>query len=284
MSNKKYTGIDNLKELQKRDVKKIRKKKFIIDSIIDSTIDTIKDEIKLLVEQFYPSAELDYYIEIYQAGSQKYIQFYIYTKGGDWDDDVCINITFNPYNKSIYISDLSKCLINGRKNLTNVIQIGHRLNYKFIELLDAATINYNHSVNEKYNCSFSLSIYNLLLKGRRWYNKYGFKGKNHEQEKYEINEIRNRLFVSNIIDYSQNGKSDSKLVNYLLEFVYNTLPNYYNINIYKKTKNVFKDLENIRKTLSTDYDKNIFFCGLKDLIVLFRNNINYEYKLIYKIR
>ena len=132
------------------------------------------------------------------------------------------------------ISELNKCILNGRKNLTNALQIAYKLKYKYITLIDASNIRYNHSETD-YNCSISLKMYNILLKGKSWYNKYGLYSDTHDFEQEEIKRIRNTMFYMVIWEFS--GYDN---------YVYNSymrLIDYFQISIYKSTKNYFKELE-----------------------------------------
>ena len=53
----------------------------------------------------------------------------------------------------------------------------------------------------------------------------------------------------------------------------------FNINIYKLTKNVFKDINKIKKNLGSNEEKDKFYCALSELLKLFENRIDYNFKL-----
>ena len=59
---------------------------------------------------------------------------------------------------------------------------------------------------------------------------------------------------------------------------------YFKIDIYKLTKNVFKDIEKLRKKLKTDEQKDNFYCALSELVNLFKDNIQYNYTLKLKVK
>ena len=63
-----------------------------------------------------------------------------------------------------------------------------------------------------------------------------------------------------------------------------TLTDNLSINIEKKTKNVFKDLEKKRNSLSTNIEKDNFYCSLNPILELLNNTILYDYNLRYYIR
>ena len=281
MPTKKYSGIN--KKYKTRKHLETSENLNNINSI--SSIEKIKNTriekyLKDIIEDFFPKSKVTFYTYSFKIKKDKYITFYIYDKRykeGDFVEDFgCITLSFNHKKKILLIDELHKCILNGRKSLTNAIQIAYRLKYKYINLTDASTIHYLHSKSNK-NCSMPLKIYNILLKGYSWYNKYGFYSDTHEIEQIEINRIRNTDF--NMIIYEFCNYDD-----YEYNMIINSFNDYFDINIYKLTKNVFKDIEKIRKKLKTTNQKDNFYCSLSELVNLFKNNINYNYNLKLKVK
>ncbi len=281
MPTKKFTGIN----------KKYKTKKNL-SSDSDSNSNNSNNSLKKIkttriqkylqdiIEEYFPKTKVNFYTYSFKNRKDKYITFYIYDKKykeGDFIEDFnCITMSFNHKKKILSIDELRKCVINGRKSLTNAIQIAHRLNYKYINLTDASYINYLHSESNT-NCSVSLKYYNILLKGYSWYNKYGFYSDTHEQEQIEINRIRNSYFYMIIYEFCQ--YDDDKYNLFIKKLNY-----YLKLNIYKKTKNVFKDIEKIRKNLKTVYQKDEFYCYLSYLVNFFSKYLSYNYNLKLKVQ
>lgn len=280
MPLKKYTGINkkSYKSNSSSDSsssnnyngKKTKKKKDI----------RLEKYLQDIIEEFFPKTKVNFYTYSFKNKKDKNIVFYIYDKRykeGDFIEDFnCITLGFNHKKKILNIDELHKCVLNGRKSLTNAIQIAYKLNYKYINLTDASFINYNHSESNS-NCSVSLKYYNILLKGYSWYNKYGFYSDTHEQEQIEIDRIRNSYFYMIIYEFCE---YDDDKYNIFMK----TLNYYLKINIYKKTKNVFKDIEKIRKKLKTAYQKDDFYCYLSELVDFFSKYLSYNYNLKLKVK
>ena len=256
MRSKKHTGLNTISNtFSKKQTTSIRITKYLTS----------------IVNKFFPTTQINY--DVRELGKGKYIQFYLWKDGNH-----CITILFNHTNKTIKLIELDTCNhpFNGRKSLTNVIQIAHKLNYKYIELIDVARIQHINSKTKK-DCNLSLKIYNILLNGQSWYNKYGFLSKSHKHEQEQINTIRNTPFNNVLYQFSNYNMS-------IYSKMRDTLTDNLSINIGKKTKNVFKDLEKKRNSLSTNIEKDNFFCTLNPILELLNNNILYDYNLRYYIK
>ena len=282
MAKKKYTGVNKTKKKSSININ-LSNENSCSDSSIKSkkqkrkNIKFIREEKYLsdIIEEYYPKTKVKYYTYRFKHKKDEYITFYIYDKiykDGDCIEDFnCITLSFNTKKKILSIDELNKCVINGRKSLTTAIKMAHRLKYKEIHLTDASLIRY-HNTKTKENCSFSLKLYNILLKGQSWYNKYGFYSDTHDIEQIEIQKIRNDYFHMVIYRLCN---MNNEYYNYIINnFIYN-----FDINIYKLTKNVFKDINKIKKNLDTDEEKNNFYCALSELLKLFKNRINYNSQL-----
>ena len=281
MPTKKYTGVNKTKK--RSGLNNISNENSSSDNLLKSkkskrkNIKFIREEKYLsdIIDEYYSKSKVKYYKYRFKHKQDEYITFYIYDKRykeGDFIEDFsCITLSFNTKKKILKIDELNKCVINGRKSLTNAIKMAHRLKYKEIHLTDASLIQY-HDTKTKENCSFSLKLYNILLKGQSWYNKYGFYSDTHEIEQIEIEKIRNDYF--HMIIYQLCNFNDS-YYNYII----NNFINYFDINIHKLTKNVFKDINKIKKNLNTDEEKDRFYCALSELLKLFKNRINYNTQL-----
>ena len=249
---------------KKKKIKYIREEKYLSD----------------IIEKYYPKTKVKFYMYRFKNKKDKFITFYIYDKKykeGDFIEDFnCITLSFNHKKKILIIDELNKCVINGRKNLTNAIKMAYHLNYKEIHLTDASHIRHYNNKTKK-NCSISLKMYNILLKGKSWYNKYGFFSDTHEMEQGEIQRIRNEDFhivIHELCDFND------QYYNYIIQ----NFMNNFDINIYKLTKNVFKDINKIKNNLETNEEKDNFYCYLKDLLELFSNKIYYNVNLKMKIK
>lgn len=266
-SNSNNFMNENLTKNEKKERKKI---KFIREEKYLSEI----------IEKYYPKTKVNYYKYRFKNKKDNYITFYIYDnkyKDGDYIEDFnCITLSFNTKKKILSIDEINKCVINGRKSLTNAIKMAHHLKYKEIHLTDASHINYINT-KTKQNCSFSLKLYNILLKGQSWYNKYGFFSDTHEIEQIEIQKIRNDYFY--MVIYQLCNFND-EYYNYIIQ----NFKDNFNINIYKLTKNVFKDINKIKKNLGSNEEKDKFYCALSELLKLFENRIDYNFKLKMAIK
>jgi len=242
----------------------------------------IKNKIKLIVEEFYEPSEIVYnYSYSYSSGSIDNISVLIniLSKTTTNTSKICLRLDFNHSKKDLYIEELNKCSINGRTNLINAIKIAKKLEYNTIRLGDFSEINGNY-------CSYSLKIYNILLNGESWYNKYGLKSETHELEKKKIIKIRNKSFINNIDKFMEKYKKKSKdfrlrqknkiiIKNIWMSLQY--IQTMYSINIKYQTLRVFKDLDNYRKTLETADEKDMFICVLSPIIELFKDDIDIWY-------
>ena len=246
----------------------------------------IKNKIKLIVEEFYLPSEIIY---SYSYGSSVHIV--ILSGSIDTPNNppkTCLNLDFDHSKKRLYIEELNKCSISGSKNLINAIKIAKKLEYNTIRLGDFSEIIGN-------NCSYSLKIYNILLNGESWYNKYGLKSERHNIEQKEIKKIRDISFINNIDKFMKKYKLESKTRTFLFspkeyrDRIKNLIKNIwmslqyiqtmYSINIKHQTKRVFKDLDVYRNTLKTEDEKEMFICVLSPIIELFKNNIKYDTSL-----
>ena len=250
----------------------------------------IKNKIKLIVEEFYLPSEIAY---SFSSGSIDNISVRtiilsgsIYTPNNP--PKTCLHLDFDHSKKDLYIEELNKCSINGSKNLINAIKIAKKLEYNTIRLGDFSEIIGN-------NCSYSLKIYNILLNGESWYNKYGLKSDQHNIEQQQIKKTRDISFINNIDKFMKKYKLESKTRTFLFspkeyrDRIKNLIKNIwmslqyiqtmYSINIKHQTKRVFKDLDIYRNTLKTDDEKEMFICVLSPIIELFKNNIKYDTSL-----
>jgi hypothetical protein len=254
---------------------KIKQKKHSSDG---AHIGVIGNKIKKIAEEYYPPSMMTIYINEHirkPVNNMKLnitIQVWIWSGKGTPTDPgiVCLKLDFDYTNKLLFIEEINKCKFNGRKNLTNAIEIANKLQYNTIMLADESKIKGKF-------CSFSLKIYKILLNGQSWYNKYGFKGQYHDTEQLEISKIRKKSF-STVIDNFCEEKTNTDFKNIWMSLQY--IQSIYKINIKNNTQNVFKQLEIIRKTLKIENDKNMFICILSPIIELFKNNINYDSYLL----
>ena len=113
----------------------------------------------------------------------------------------CLIFRVNQLNKTITIDFLHKCVVNGNTILKKIKQIAKDINFSYIKLIDGSNIEYN-----RHKCDYTLSTYQILLKGQSWYNKYGFKSNNHNDQLKKWYKIRNTSFIKNIFNYSNNSK------------------------------------------------------------------------------
>ena len=267
-STKKFFGIKKKKNSEKKKkIISIRKRNFN---------ESIENKIKLLLEEFYPPSKTNHYVYFFRIEKSKAIIYSISSGNGSksYPYKTCFQLEFNTKKKEIYIENLSKCELNGRKNLTNIIKIAHRLNYKYINLYDVSSITYFNSQDPDNKCSISLRLYNILLNGRTWYNKYGFKSYNQTEQNNIIDEVRNTSFWDNIFQYSFNNSTSDEVMKMIFSDIINHIQKKYKINIHKLTKDVFKDLEKIREKLKTDDEKDIFYCTLSKILELFDTNLS----------
>ena len=227
----------------------------------------------------------------------------------------CIELNFTK--TEMEIDYLSKCLFNesesmyniskgvGNKSLKHLINIGSDLKLKKLILYDASNINISYIYNGESNkYRISLAIYKILIEGQSWYNKNGFKSINHEKEKIEWDKIRNEPFFITFLKFKDATmkKNITKLLEYkvdvteeILEILdkYNELQTRFiiffeenSLEYIHKVKDVFKLLDKQRLILEggatvIDKKKADFYYILKELVKLFKNNINYTHSLVY---
>jgi len=128
--------------------------------------------------QFFPKGE--YRIEIISVEHNSEINSqippkYHITSNSDW----CIDFHFEINEKKIKLDNLNKCYNkSGSDNLKKIIEYGEYLkNYHNIidkiELLDASTI---------YDKRISLWLLSILSTGMSWYNNFGFRSSDFEDE------------------------------------------------------------------------------------------------------
>ena len=213
---------------------------------------------------------------------------------------------------------LSKCLFNesesmyniskgvGNKSLKHLINIGSDLKLKKLILWDASNINISYIYNENhFRHRISLAMYKILIEGQSWYNKNGFKSIYHTKEKIEWDKIRNEPFFITFFKFKDATmeKNITKLLEYKVvvrEYILDILDKYNDLQTRfiiffeensleytHKVKDVFKLLDQQRlileesETTVTDKKKADFYYILKELVKLFKNNINYTKSLVY---
>jgi len=245
----------------------------------------IKNKIKLIIEEFYETSKIfkiSPYSYLYGVNKDISVQFNILTREtSNNPSKICLTLDFNHSKKKLSINELNKCSINGAINLINAIKIAKKLEYNTISLGDYSEINGNY-------CSYSLKIFNILLNGESWYNKYGLKSEAHEREQKEIIKIRNKSFIKNIDKFMEKYNKQSKdyyvrqknkliIKNVWMSLQY--IQTMYSINIKYQTKTVFKQLDIYRKKLKKDDEKDMFICVLGPIIELFNGNITYDTSL-----
>ena len=99
---------------------------------------------------------------------------------------------FSIIDNIITLSYLYKCeAISGTEILLKLQKMAIDLKIIYIELQDASVIQINDCIDE---CSYSLSIYYILLYGISWYNKYGFISSDHVKNNIYNNEKRKLPF------------------------------------------------------------------------------------------
>ena len=73
--------------------------------------------------------------------------------------------------KEIFLLKLLKCNENtGTKILKSIIKIGKQLNFNGISLIDVSVLSFKNNCDE-----INLSVLNILLHGKSWYERFGFK-------------------------------------------------------------------------------------------------------------
>jgi hypothetical protein len=107
----------------------------------------------------------------------------------------CIDITIYIDTNDIYINHIDKCkFYRGKQSMENILEFAKELNISKISLQDKSTITID-------GCNFILPYYYILLNGVSWYNSFGFKSINYDEEQsinfnipmMNLNEFKNIL-------------------------------------------------------------------------------------------
>jgi hypothetical protein len=106
-----------------------------------------------------------------------------------------INFTYKE-NEYLYVYNIEKYEnVSGTTIMKKVIELGKKLNVKYIELCDYAMFN----LGDYKELSISLAPFHIITTGSSWYNKLGFKSESTKDEIIE-NEKKINLYLSDLID------------------------------------------------------------------------------------
>ena len=107
-----------------------------------------------------------------------------------------INFTYKE-DEYLYVYNIEKYNnFSGTDIMKKVIELGNKLKVKYIELCDYAMFN----AGDYKDLSVALAPFHIITTGSSWYNKFGFKSDNTNDEKEENEKIINQLF-SDLVDY-----------------------------------------------------------------------------------
>ena len=135
------------------------------------------------INRYFPNAEIDVVDEKYN----------VTVKCVEYTDT---EIEFTILTDEIYLSSLYKCNYkSGTENLNNIINIAKDLGSLQVSLVDASALYYGGDPNIT-NCDISLSTIYILLYGQSWYNKFGFKSVNYNEEIKHNEKIRQMSLVN----------------------------------------------------------------------------------------
>jgi len=88
----------------------------------------------------------------------------------------CVDMTIYIDTNDIHINHIDRCkLYRGKQSVENILEFAKDLGITKVTLLDKSTIVIDR-------CNFLLPYYYILLHGISWYNSFGFKSINHEEE------------------------------------------------------------------------------------------------------
>ena len=98
----------------------------------------------------------------------------------DPKDKKCITLQIDTINKKIKIVIVNKCdLYSGKEALEKVIQLANRIHYKDIYLEDFSHLQFT---GKYWGVGIKLAPLFIMIRGKSWYNGYGFVSDNYENE------------------------------------------------------------------------------------------------------
>jgi len=103
----------------------------------------------------------------------------------------CVDMTIYIETNDIYINHIDKCkFYRGKQSVENILEFARDLGITKISLQDKSTIIIDR-------CNFLLPYYYILLNGISWYNSFGFKSINYEEE----NRINSNIPIMNLNEF-----------------------------------------------------------------------------------
>jgi hypothetical protein len=134
-----------------------------------------------------------------------------------------INFTYKE-TEYLYVYNIEKYEnFSGTKIMKKTIELGKKLNVKYIELCDNAMFN----LGDYTDLSIALAPFHIITTGTSWYNKFGFKSDNTSNEMIENEKIKNlslidivdgrycKRFKENFPEYDINKKKIKEIFDYL---------------------------------------------------------------------
>lgn len=169
--------------------------------------------------------------ENYVISSEETEHFGKLIKIKDLHENDCLYIVFKSLNNSendyIELFKLNRCHFQGTTNLQTLIKYAQylkntlKINLNYITLEDASSIP---------SSNIQLWLLSILTTGESWYNKFGFKSHNYNNEKIE----NNKIIKMNIIDFLK--FIDECISIYKTKKKEFNLPNTLNVELIKKIK------------------------------------------------